>query len=181
MNNATIKFAQLASQKAESAALKRFSKTLESDHKQAQSKLETIAKKHNVSLPASLDPKCEEEISKLQGLTGSEFDKEFIKGAVEGHAMALAHLEQASTTAKDPDVAQYTKDTQARVKHHQQQAREVAKAVGVDQATIDSLESKAKEGVGSPASTSETSRGTGSSKNSNKSDQPDRQAVPREK
>jgi len=56
----------------------------------------------------------------------------------------------------------------------------VAKAVGLDQAPIDSLESKAREGVGSPGSTSETSRAAGSNKNSNKSDQQDRQAPPRE-
>src|SRR5688500_19526882 len=64
MNMATVKFAQLASQKAENSELKRFSRTLEADHKSAQTKLEKIAKKHNVTLPTSLDAKCEAELSK---------------------------------------------------------------------------------------------------------------------
>src|SRR5215813_8004460 len=84
MNMATVKFAQLASQKAENSELKRFSRTLEADHNKAQAKLENIAQKHNVTLPTSLDAKCEAELSKLQGLMGAEFDKEFVKGALEG-------------------------------------------------------------------------------------------------
>ncbi|MFO1497689.1 MAG: DUF4142 domain-containing protein [Verrucomicrobiota bacterium] len=162
MNMATIQFGQLAAEKAENPELKRFAQTLQSDHQKAQTKLATIAQKHNVSLPTSLDAKCEEEMTKLRGLSGAEFDKEFAKGAVEGHAMALAHLQHASMQVKDSDLAQYMKDALAHVKEHQQRSREVAKAVGIDQATIASLESKAKEGVGTPGATSESSRGTSS-------------------
>lgn len=166
MNMATIAFGQLGSQKAENAELKRFSQTLQSDHKKAQAKLETVAQKHNITLPTALDAKCQEEMAKLQNLSGAEFDKEFARGAVEGHAMAVAHLSQASMEAKDPDVAQYAKDTLARVKVHQVEAREVAKAVGLDAATIASLESKAKEGVGSSGATTESSGATSSTKDS---------------
>jgi len=182
MNNATIKFAQLASQKAENAELKSLGQTLESDHQAAQAKLQTIAAKHNVTLPtaATLDAKCEEEFTKLQGLSGSEFDKEFAKGAVEGHATARAHLEQAVTQAKDPDVAQYTREMLGHVKHHQQQIRQVAKAVGLDQATIASLESKGQEAVGAPGAT-ETSSATSPSRSSDKSDQLNRPAQPLDK
>jgi putative membrane protein len=168
MNMATIKFGQLASQKAQNAELKRFGQTLETDHKQAQAKLERIAQKHNITLPTALDAKCEEEMSKLQALSGAEFDKEFAKGAVEGHAMAIAHLEQGSKTVKDADLAQYTRESLTQVRSHQQQGRQIAKAVGLDEATIASIESKAKDSVGSAAasetgtSPSSTSPSTGS-------------------
>jgi putative membrane protein len=168
MNLATIKFAQLAATKSQNAEIKRFSQALERDHKKAQTEVEALAKTHNVTLPTTLDAKCEEELTRLQGLSGEEFDKEFAKGAVEGHAMALAHLEQASTQNKDPkaaDLSQYTKNMLTHVREHQQQAREVAKAVGVDQATIAALETKAKEEAqGTAGSGTETSRGTGSKK-----------------
>jgi putative membrane protein len=164
MNMATIQFAQLAGQKAENAQLKRFAQTLEQDHKRAQSKLETIAKKQGVTLPTSLDAKCEEELTKLRGFSGQEFDKEFAKGAVEGHAMAAAHLQQASTQVKDSDLSQYTKDMLREVRDHQRQAREIASAVGVDQATITSLENKAVDAVGSPAKQAETSTESSSTK-----------------
>src|SRR5262245_19280619 len=45
MNNATIKLAELAGQKADSADLKSFSQTLEKDHRAAQVELEAIARK----------------------------------------------------------------------------------------------------------------------------------------
>jgi putative membrane protein len=150
MNMATIRFGQLASQKAENAELKQFGQKLEQDHRKAQSDLEKIAKTQNVTLPTSLEAKCEEEIARLQKLSGSEFDREFAKGAVEGHAMAAANLQNATSKAKDADLRQYTEKSLAQVKEHQREARKIARAVGVDQATITSLENKAHEAAGAP-------------------------------
>ncbi len=160
MNQATIQFAQLAQKKSQNAELKRFGQTLEQDHMRAQAKLQTIAQNHNVTLPtgaAALDEKCQTELGKLQALSGSEFDKEFAKHAVEGHAMAAAHLEKASTQAQDADLRQYTRDMLTEVRDHQRQARQIAAAVGVDQATITSLETKTPEGVGAPGTETQSS------------------------
>lgn len=157
MNLAVIKVSQLASQKAENAELKRFAQKLEQDHQKSQEDLKQLAGKYNVTLPTEIDDRCKQEISKLEGLSGQEFDRAFAEGAVEGHAMAVAHLEQASGQIKDADLRQHTQKTLAQVKEHQRQARAIAKTVGVDQARITSLESKAHEGVGSPAATERSS------------------------
>jgi putative membrane protein len=174
MNAGTIRFAQLAQQKAENPQLKQFAQSLERDHQKAQTELQTIAKKHNVEIATGtegLDAKCQQELTRLEGLSGAEFDKEFAKGAVEGHAMAAAQLQQASTQAKDPDIAQYTRNMLARIKQHQQQGRDIAKAVGVDEATITSIETKAQSSVGAPGqSTSESSNRSDSSKSNSSSD-----------
>lgn len=156
MNLATEKFAQLASQKAQNQELKQFAQKLQQDHQKAHQELEKIAQTHNVTLPTSVDQKCQEEINKLQALSGQEFDREFAKGAVEGHAIAVAHMQHASTTVKEPDLRQYTQAQLSKVREHQREARKVAQAVGIDQTTITSLERKAQESVGGPAS-SETS------------------------
>ena len=156
MNAATIRFAQLANQKSQNPELKRFAQTIEQDHKKAQVELESLAKKYNVTLPTSLDAKCEEEITRLQALSGSEFDREFAKGAVEGHAMAAAHMEQGLKQVKDADVKQYTQNMLTHVRNHQRQGREIAKAVGIDQATITSLENKALDAVGTPGARTES-------------------------
>jgi hypothetical protein len=93
-------------------------------------------------------------------VSDQQFDKEFAKGAVEGHAMAVAHLQQASSSAQDTDIRQYTQQMLSKVKEHQRKGREIAKSVGIDQTTITSLETKAQqEAVGGPAS-SETSSQT---------------------
>jgi putative membrane protein len=177
MNTASIKAGQLASQKAQSPELKRFAEQLEKDHQKAQDKLETIAKKHEVALPTALDPKCQEEMSKLQGLSGAEFDKEFAKSAVQGHAMAISKLQKASVDAKDSDLAQYSKDMVSHMKRHQEKAREVAKAVGLDQTTIAALETQPPEGVGTSGASSQTERGTVTPQST---DTPERKDSPRE-
>jgi putative membrane protein len=156
INLTTIRYADLASQKAESAELKRFAQQLKQDHQQAQSELQTVAQKHNVTLPTTVSQECLEEVAKLEAKSGREFDQAFAKGSVEGHAMAIAHLQEASTKAQDADVRQYTSKVLDKVREHQRQGRQVAMAVGVDQSTITSLENKAKEGVGAG---SESERG----------------------
>jgi putative membrane protein len=163
MNAATIKFGQLGSQKAQNAELKQFSEQMEQDHQKAQDRLEAIAKRHNVTLPTALDAKCQEELTKLQSLSGAEFDKEFAKGAVQGHAQAIAKLRQASTQAKDPDLAQYASTMLSQMKRHQEKVREVAKAVGLDQRTIAALETQPPEGVGTSGTGSQSERGTSTS------------------
>lgn len=160
INMTTIKFAELGSQKAQSSELKQFSQKLEQDHQQAQQKLKTLAQKHNVMLPTSVDAKCEEELAKLRAKSGAEFDKEFAKGAVQGHAMAIAKFKDASSQLTDSDVSQYAKNMLTKLKEHQEESREVAKAVGIDQATIARLETETPEGVGTSGSSTESSSGT---------------------
>jgi putative membrane protein len=167
MNLATQKFSDLAQQKAQSQELKQFAQTLKQDHQKAQQDLERIAQKHNVTLPTSVDEKCQQEISRLEALSGQEFDKEFAKGAVEGHAMAIAHLQQASTSVQDQDLKQYTQQMLSKVKEHQRKGRQIAQSVGIDQTTITSLESKAQDSVGGAASSaSGTSRESSSNSSS---------------
>ena len=138
MNMATEKFAQLASEKAQNPQLKQYAQKLAQDHKQSQQELEKLAQKHNVTLPTSVDEKCKEEIARLQALSGEEFDREFAKGAIEGHAMAMAQLQQASSAATDTDVRQYTQSLLAKVREHQRQGREiVADEPGTDVAHED--------------------------------------------
>jgi putative membrane protein len=201
MNMAVIKVSELASRKAQNAQLKQFASRLQQDHKQAQKDLEQIAQKQNVTLPGTLDSKCQEEISRLESLSGAEFDREFAKGAIEGHAMAIAKLQQSaaqgsrssglsgqssstpsgqtssaneqanagssaqtSSGSGGADLQQYNRKMLAKTKEHQREAREVARAVGVDQATITSLETKAQQdGVGSPGSSTQSSGKSSSS------------------
>jgi hypothetical protein len=100
-------------------------------------------------------------LTKLQGKSGSEFDKEFAKGAVQGHAMAVAKLQGASTDVQDGELRAYVNDMLAKVKEHQKEAREVAQAVGLDQATIASLERVPPEGVGTAGPGTQIERRTG--------------------
>jgi putative membrane protein len=166
MNLATQKFADLAQEKAQSQELKQFAQTLKQDHQKAQQELERLAQKHSVTLPTSVDDKCQQEISRLEALSGEEFDREFAKGAIEGHAMAVAHLQKASSAAEDTDLRQYTQQMLSKIKQHQSKGREIAKAVGVDQTTISSLETKAQNAVGGPAASASGASSDSSSSNS---------------
>jgi len=163
MNLAIQKCADLAQQKGQAPEVKQYAQGLKQDKERMHQELERVAQKHNVTLPTTVDPECQEKLSKLQALSGQEFDREFAKGAIEGHAAAVAAYEHASAGAQDTDIRQLTQQLLAKAKENQRKGREMAKAVGIDQTTISSLESKGQEAVGAAAS---SATGTSSSKKS---------------
>jgi putative membrane protein len=152
INLASQKYAEIAQQKAQNQELKQFAQTLESDHQQAQQNLQQIAQKHNVDLPTSVDEKCKEEASRLQALSGEQFDREFAKGAVQGHAMAIAFLQKATSNAQDSELRQYTQQMLSKIRQHQSKGRQIAQSVGLNQTEITSLENTARDSVGGAAS-----------------------------
>jgi putative membrane protein len=176
LNVTTIKFAEVAVERAHNPELKRFGELLQSHHKKAQTRLQALAEKRNVTLPTALDPKYGQQMNKLRQLSGSAFDREYTKGAVEGYATALAQLKDQDPANVDPEVAQYTKEIQAQMRDDLRNARELAKAVGLDPETILALEAALNPGVGTAGAASETSIGRGAAENP---DQPPRGDQPK--
>jgi putative membrane protein len=151
MNLATIKLGKLGSEKASSEELKEFASKLESDHKKIQERLEGLAEDKDVTMPTSLDTKHQEVYNRLERLSGEEFDTEFAKVTLKGHAVGVKKLERASEKfEEETELKEFVNKTLSDLKEHQEKAREVAKKVGLSEATIASIEREEPEAVGAP-------------------------------
>jgi len=120
------------------------------------------ARKHDLTLPTSMNAWCQEELSKLQPLSGSEFDREFARGRnsrpCHGHRQAP---ERTCPKSRTPTL-RTTRETCSQSSNGIRTKRERSpKAVGLDQATIAALETQPPEGVGTPGA-SQTEHGTSS-------------------
>src|SRR4051812_12723368 len=75
---AEVQMAQLAQSKASSQAVKDLAQMIYADHSKANDKLKPIVSKDNLTWPTGLSSKHQAEYNRLQGLSGAEFDREYV-------------------------------------------------------------------------------------------------------
>jgi putative membrane protein len=98
-----IKLSQLAEQKATNPAVKAFAKKMVAEHTKMSNSMKPFAQSWGLTPPADLDDDHKQGYSKLNGLSGAEFDKEYIDQMVSDHTKALelfTHEAKDTTDAK---------------------------------------------------------------------------------
>jgi putative membrane protein len=160
-NQSEIALAQLAQQKAQNAEIKQLAQMLQNDHQQAQQKLQAIAQAHNVTLDETPGWSQKRAQSKLEKLSGTEFDQQYAKDMLEDHVNDLKMYQKAADSIQETDVKEFAQNTISTLRTHLQHAETAAKAAGVDQATITSITKKAPESVGGTSEKSESESGAG--------------------
>ena len=81
-----VQLGQLAQQKSQSQDVKQFGQKMTQDHSQMNDKwFKPLAKQLGVSEPKGPSKKDKKLIAKLQGLSGNDFDTEYIKAMVKDH------------------------------------------------------------------------------------------------
>lgn len=100
---AEVQLGQLASQKAASDEVKQFGQKMVADHTALNEEMKPIADKMGVRSATKLSKKDQAEYDKLNGLSGDEFDKEYLAYMVKDHHKDLQtfHTEASSVTDAD--------------------------------------------------------------------------------
>jgi putative membrane protein len=93
-----IKLSQLAEEKASNPAVKAFAQKMVTEHKQLSGSMKPFADSWGLTAPADLDDDHKKEYSKLNDLSGADFDKEYMEQMVSDHSKALSAF---TTEAKD--------------------------------------------------------------------------------
>ena len=160
-NQSEIALAQLAQQKAQNPEIKNLAQMIQQDHQQAQEKLQTIAQTHGVTLDATPTWTQRRAQSKLEKLSGAEFDQQYAKDMLEDHVTDIKKFQKALQNIEDSDVKQYAQDCLPKLQAHLQHAESAAKSAGVDESTITSLTKNMPAGMGGTGENQESSRGAG--------------------
>jgi putative membrane protein len=161
-NSAEIALAEVAQRKAQSADVKKFAELLRTEHNQANQQLQPLAQARGISINQPLDAKHQKKLDKFQQLSGSEFDKEYVKEMLKSHQKGIALYEKA-LQVQDQEVKQYVQNTLPKLRQHLQHAQHTAQAVGIDQSTITSILREAPDSMGGTADDSEKESGSGQS------------------
>lgn len=128
-NQGEIDMGKLAATNAKSKLVKDFAKKLVADHTAAAKKVEPIATAKGVDTTMSAE--VSDDMSKMQALKGSEFDREFASMMIDGHQQALSLLDQIKTAAAgDTQVDKMVDQLKPTFKMHLASAKALAKTVG---------------------------------------------------
>lgn len=97
--------AKIALDKAQSSEVKAFAQKMVDDHGNALTKVQTVAKQKDVTLPTEPDAQHKAMADKLEKESGDAFDKMYMENAgTKDHKMVLSKLQSDAKNIKDPDV-----------------------------------------------------------------------------
>jgi len=137
---AEVQMGQLAEQKAQSQDVKQFAAKMVSEHQQMSDKwLKPVAKQMGASEPKGPSKKDKKMIEKMQGLSGQEFDTEYIQMMVKDHKQDLKDFQNEAQMAQDPTVKQIAQQGAELIQKHLQMIEQIAQAHNVP------VEGKSKE------------------------------------
>jgi putative membrane protein len=120
---AEIDMAQVALQNSGTGDVKDFANMIKSDHTSALEDLTELMKDTNVPQPKSIPVELQQDISRMRGLTGGEFDREFVNMIVSEHQKAIEMFRDQQSTAQNQDVKKYVEDTLPRLEMHLEKAQ----------------------------------------------------------
>jgi putative membrane protein len=120
---AEVELGKLAQQKAASAQVKDFGARMERDHGKANDDLKALASQKGLRLPTSIDAEHQRKMQKMQQLSGTAFDRAYMKDMVADHKKDVSEFRKQSRTAKDPDVKVFANKTLPTLEEHLQLAQ----------------------------------------------------------
>lgn len=124
-DNSEIAMGQLAISKGASAPVKAFGQTLIDDHSKAKADASAVATTMGVTPPADMSPDAQRAMTKLQQLTGGDFDKEFARIMVEDHEKDIAEFRTEARSGQGP-VEKLAAQTLPTLEKHLQMARSLS-------------------------------------------------------
>ncbi|HEX3966718.1 MAG TPA: DUF4142 domain-containing protein [Edaphobacter sp.] len=96
-----IALSKLAEEKATNPAVKAFAEKMVKEHTQMTDSMKPFADSWGLTAPTGPDADHQKELDKLNGLSGNDFDKEYMDQMVTDHAKALRAFTSEAKDTKD--------------------------------------------------------------------------------
>ncbi|MDQ3058296.1 MAG: DUF4142 domain-containing protein [Pseudomonadota bacterium] len=173
-----VEASRLAEQKATDQSIKELASMLVKHHTDANNELMQLASTKGVSLPAKLPRDKQGELDKMSKLSGSAFDREYMrKVGIAAHQNDIKLFEKSHRSARDAELKAWIGNTLPTLRDHLAQAQKIpmptagsssagsSKGSGATGGTSGSMGTGAGtggSGSGSGATTGAGSGGTGS-------------------
>ena len=128
---ANVKFSQLAMEKSPSDDVKSFAQTMVDDHTKLNQSLARVADSMGITLPKHMNKEDEAEYSKLQALSGSDFDAAYLTLMVKEHHRAMRVFRMEANTVNDPSLRDAVGDGEHVIHGHLVMVNKLAREKGV--------------------------------------------------
>jgi putative membrane protein len=130
-----VTLGRIASTKASNSAVKDFGQRMVSDHSSLQQQLTSVTSGNGVPVTASLTTQQQQDVSRLQQLSGTAFDTAYIRLMIQDHQMDIATFEEQGNSADSPRVRDLATKALPTLRVHLSQAQKVGNQINVQVAT----------------------------------------------
>ena len=107
---AEVQLGQLAQQKSESADVKQLGQKMVENQTAFDEQFKTLAKLLEISPPKAPSKKDSQLIARLTGLSGAQFDEEYLKAVAKDNRQNAQDFQSESQKAEDPDLLRATQE-----------------------------------------------------------------------
>jgi putative membrane protein len=128
---AEVKLGQLASQKASSDDVKAFGQKMVEDHTKLNLEMAQVADSMGVMLPKSMNKEDQAEYDKLNKLSGTDFDMEYLSFMVQDHHKDLRAFRIEAASPTDPALHDAVVKAENVIHDHKVMVDKLARAKGV--------------------------------------------------
>ena len=101
---AEVELGHIASQKGGSPDVKQFGQKMVEDHTRMGEQMKQVAGQIGVTAPAELSPEGQALKTKLEGLSGADFDRAYIRAMVKDHEEDLQAFKNEAANGSSPAV-----------------------------------------------------------------------------
>ena len=133
-NDVELRLARLAQSRGSADAVKRFAQKMVTDHNWMQKEWATVTAQSGARISATPNPQTQGQISRLERLSGSDFDWAYMATMVANHREAVNHFQTARQTARSSEVRQLVARSLPYLQEHLTVAQQVSSQVGSDTA-----------------------------------------------
>jgi putative membrane protein len=127
-----VRLGQLAQDKASNAAVKQFGQRMVTDHSRLQQELTSLVSRNGVPLSPALTSEQSEQVSRLQNLSGSEFDREYMNLMIQDHQKDISKFVAQGRDADSPQVRELAARTVPVLQQHLTLAQQAAQQANVN-------------------------------------------------
>lgn len=120
-----VLFGDTAAKKAVAQDVRNFGNLMVKDHGDAYQMLKTAVQNTGMKIPSVPGKQYLDQIGALSKLTGSEFDKEYIKLMVKDHALDLSEYETAAKFLPPGALKDWVNNTLSVIKEHLRTAKSI--------------------------------------------------------
>ena len=122
-----VELGKIAVQKASSDAVKQFAQKMVDDHTKANEALKQVASRANINVPDALDSKHQSRVDKLSKLSGTEFDRAYIKDQLKDHQQDVKEFQNEAENGNQEEVKNFASKTLPTLQEHLSMAKDLNK------------------------------------------------------
>ncbi len=120
---------KLATQKSTTPAVREFGQEMDKDHSRNGNDLKAIAASRGLMLPTSVSPEHTDARTRLESLSGANFDRQYANSQVRAHEKTVQLLQDEITNGQDQAVKDFATQTLQVVNQHLDMARQLQTTV----------------------------------------------------